>query len=265
MPTVDCPRGFVSTPGACPGDADVQCCTDPAHTCDAKAAPLPNDDIPGGLAEAPFDPTCPAGMIGIDDFCIDRYEASLVVVDDDGDVIGSHSPYIHPTGNVRAVSISGAVPQGYIDGDTAADACMAAGKRLCTDDEWRRACGGPDATLYPWGDDAVPGACNDARDRHPAVEYFGSADPEVFSMLGHPCILQVPDGIETTGGHPACVTAEGVFDMVGNLHEWTADPAGTFRGGFFVDTQLNGPGCSYATVAHDTAHWDYSTGFRCCA
>jgi hypothetical protein len=52
---------------------------------------------------------------------------------------------------------------------------------------------------------------------------------------------------------------------VGNLHEWTADPAGTFRGGFYVDTKLNGPGCLYATTAHDSSHWDYSTGFRCCA
>ena len=52
---------------------------------------------------------------------------------------------------------------------------------------------------------------------------------------------------------------------MGNLHEWTADPSGTFRGGFYVDTTINGPGCLYATTAHDTGHWDYSTGFRCCA
>ena len=53
--------------------------------------------------------------------------------------------------------------------------------------------------------------------------------------------------------------------MMGNLHEWTADPDGTFRGGFYVDTVINGPGCLYATTAHATSHWDYSTGFRCCA
>ena len=43
------------------------------------------------------------------------------------------------------------------------------------------------------------------------------------------------------------------------------DPAGTFRGGFFVDTQLNGNGCLYVTTVHDTTYADYSTGFRCCA
>ena len=44
-----------------------------------------------------------------------------------------------------------------------------------------------------------------------------------------------------------------------------ADPAGTFRGGFYVDTVRNGDGCLYRTTAHDRGHWDYSTGFRCCA
>ena len=42
-------------------------------------------------------------------------------------------------------------------------------------------------------------------------------------------------------------------------------PEGTFRGGFYVDTMINGPGCLYATTAHNVYHWDYSTGFRCCA
>ena len=56
-----------------------------------------------------------------------------------------------------------------------------------------------------------------------------------------------------------------MLDMMGNLHEWTANPAGTFRGGFYVDTTVNGEGCLYDTTAHDVLHWDYSTGFRCCA
>ena len=71
--------------------------------------------------------------------------------------------------------------------------------------------------------------------------------------------------LDLTGENDGCVTPEGVFDLMGNLHEWTADPAGTFRGGFYVDTVRNGPGCLYRTTAHNTEHWDYSTGFRCCA
>jgi formylglycine-generating enzyme len=262
LPSAACPDGLTRTAGLCPGDADVQCCSDPTLACDPEAMPLPNE----GLLEQSFDPSCPDGMVPVASFCIDRHEAALVRVADDGSVLGSFSPYWNPAGvRVRAVSIEGAVPQGYIDQVAAAAACDEAGKRLCDDDEWLRACQGAAGHTYPYGDDAMPGVCNDARARHPAIEYFGTSDASVWSQLGHPCILQIPDGVQTGGAHPGCRSDDGVLDMMGNLHEWTADPAGTFRGGFFVDTVLNGPGCHYATVAHDVAHWDYSTGFRCCA
>jgi formylglycine-generating enzyme len=166
---------------------------------------------------------------------------------------------------VRAVSVRWAVPQGYIDGDQAAEACLNAGKRLCTDGEWLRACQGPDAMTYPYGEEREPGVCNDHRGVHPAAEYFGTGEAWIFSHIDNACLNQLPESLEPTGARSECVTAEGAFDMMGNLHEWTADPAGTFRGGFYADTEKNGPGCLYATTAHNTQHWDYSTGFRCCA
>jgi formylglycine-generating enzyme required for sulfatase activity len=52
--------------------------------------------------------------------------------------------------------------------------------------------------------------------------------------------------------------------MVGNLHEWTAAVNGTFRGGYYLDTKINGEGCDYKTTAHEPNYHDYSTGFRCC-
>jgi len=231
---------------------------DAAGECDPEAMPQPNQ----GLAEAAGAGGCPPGMLPVADFCVDRYEASLVTADGGA----PWSPYWNPDGaEVRAVSIAGAVPQGYISGLQAADACAAAGKRLCSDAEWLRACRGPDDRVYPYGDTRIPGACNDARDQHPAIEYFGTSADWIWSMLGHPCINQLPDSLDRTGDNPDCESAEGPLDMMGNLHEWTADPAGTFRGGFYVDTMINGEGCLYATTAHNTAHWDYSTGFRCCA
>lgn len=259
LPTAACPADHDVTPGRCPGDADVQCCSDPSRACDETAMPVPDQ----GLVEISYDSRCPDGMIAIAEaYCIDRHEAALVRADGSG----SFSPFWNPGDTaVRAVSIAGAVPQGYIDADRAEAACNAAGKRLCSDDEWLRACQGAAMHTYPYGDTPIAGACNDARARHPAVEYFGSSDAWIWSELGNPCIGQVPDGLQVTGAHPACVSDDGALDMVGNLHEWTADPDGTFRGGFYVDTVLNGPGCLYATVAHDRTHWDYSTGFRCCA
>jgi sulfatase modifying factor 1 len=228
--------------------------------CDPDARPQPNV----GLVEAPGQGGCPAGMIQIPvtaPFCIDRYEAALVLATD-----GSPwSPYFNPgTTAVRAVSIAGAIPQAYVSSVQAAAACAAAGKRLCTDAEWLRACRGAPSTTYPYGDTRQPGVCNDARATNPVVEYFGSSDPSVFAMGGHPCIDQLPSSLAPTGGRAGCVTTDGAFDMMGNLNEWTADPAGTFRGGDYVNTMINGEGCLYLTTAHDTSFWDYSTGFRCC-
>ena len=249
--------GGVSIPGHCPGPARIQCCVHGAITCDPDAHVLPN----GGLSEAPGEGGCPGGMILVEAFCIDRFEASLVGLDD-----LPWSPYFNPGDTpVRAVSIEGAVPQGYISGVEATAACANAGKRLCTDAEWLRACQGPNGTTYPYGDLDEPGVCNDARAEHPAIEYFGTTDDWIWSELDNACLDQLPDSLDRAGASPGCVTAEGAFDMMGNLHEWTADPEGTFRGGYYVDTVLNGPGCLYATTAHTTSHWDYSTGFRCCA
>jgi hypothetical protein len=226
-------------------------------TCDPEAHILPN----GGLVELPGESGCPAGMVRVEGFCVDRYEASLETLDG-----LPWSPYFNPAGvTVRAVSMEGAVPQAFVSGKQAKAACENAGKRLCTDAEWLRACRGPDGSTYPFGNAAAPGTCNDARAEHPAIEYYGTTESWIWSELDNACLDQLADSLDRTGQNAGCVTAEGAFDMMGNLHEWTADPDGTFRGGFFVDTVVNGPGCLYKTTAHTTTYWDYSTGFRCCA
>ena len=261
MPAYECRAiaGHAAKPGHCVGPRFVQCCTPfGSSLCDPAAVRQPNE---GNTTEAPGEGGCPRGMLRVAGFCVDRYEASLVRGDG-----APWSPYQNPGHTpVRAVSVRWAVPQGYIDGDQAAEACLNAGKRLCTDGEWLRACQGPDEATYPYGDERQPGVCNDHRALHPAVEYFGTGEAWIFSRIDNACLNQLPESLEPTGARAECVTAEGAFDMMGNLHEWTADPAGTFRGGFYADTEKNGPGCLYATTAHNTQHWDYSTGFRCCA
>ena len=251
------------TPGFCPGLANIQCCTARPPTpvvCDPMDHPLPNFE----LEEALGSDGCPPGMVRAGLYCIDQFEAALVEVFDDGTTT-SWSPYHNPgERRVRAVSLADAVPQGYISGRQAGRACAEAGKRLCTDEEWLLACRGDEDRTYPYGADRQPGVCNDARAVHPAVELFPN-DPNPFARIQDACINQLPDSLARTGAHPACVTPEGIYDLMGNLHEWTADPDGTFRGGFYVDTVVNGPGCLYRTTAHNVDHWDYSTGFRCCA
>lgn len=261
----DCTGDRTSTPGFCPGPSGVQCCTRTTNpsgsTCDPAKRPQPNQ----GLKEAPGQGGCSAGMVRVGTFCIDQYEAALVEVLSNG-TTRPWSPYFNPgSTKVKAVSIRGAVPQGYINGVQAAAACKAAGKRLCTDQEWLRACQGTSKQTYPYGPTRQPGVCNDARSKHPAVEYFKSSASWVFSKIQHQCLNQLSQSLAKTGANNGCVTSEKVYDMMGNLHEWTANPTGIFRGGFYVDTYRNGNGCLYRTTAHNTQHWDYSTGFRCCA
>ena len=94
-------------------------------------------------------------------------------------------------------------------------------------------------------------------------------EPSVWTQLNDPRLGQVEGALSKTGSHDACVNDYGVFDMVGNLHEWVkgtpSAPNGTFAGGYYLDTALNGDGCMYRTTAHAHDYHDYSTGFRCCA
>jgi hypothetical protein len=112
------------------------CLTNPIPACQAGDAP----DVNGAPTPPPGLGGCPAGMARVAGFCIDRWEAALVGADGRG-----WSPYKNPgTAAVVAVSAPGLVPQGYVNQTQATAACAAAGKRLCTDTEWLRACQGAD-------------------------------------------------------------------------------------------------------------------------
>jgi formylglycine-generating enzyme required for sulfatase activity len=84
------------------------------------------------------------------------------------------------------------------------------------------------------------------------------------SWMNDPRLHELPRTLSATGNFAACTNELGVFDMVGNLHEWLADSSGVFAGGYFMDTFQNGEGCEYRTRAHGFGYHDYSTGFRCC-
>jgi formylglycine-generating enzyme required for sulfatase activity len=202
-------------------------------------------------------------------FCIDPYEGSLVVKSADG-TTRPQSPYHVPLlqdGIVYlAQSRAGVVPQGYVSAQTAASACRAVGKRLCQAVEWRAACGGSEGTAFPYGPLRIPGKCKETGTKsmmqlHADTLARGWGRAE----LNDPRNNQLSGSVARTGSFPECVNDYGVYDMVGNLHEWTADPNGTFQGGYWLDTSQHGEGCAYRTIAHASDYHDYSTGFRCCA
>jgi sulfatase modifying factor 1 len=218
--------------------------------------------------------SCPPGMVAVGRaYCIDVYEASLVEIASDGSERAWPYYQTLPGGVVvRAVSSPGVFPQGYISGAQARVACERSGKRLCRADEWKNACMGPRKTTFPYGNARVAGRCND-NGRSPMRFFNPGLDgtSEHRWMWGHagnmidPRLNQLAGTLTHTGERAGCTNGYGVFDMVGNLHEWVDDPKGTFQGGYYLDTHLNGDGCNYRTTAHPFTHYDYSTGFRCCA
>ena len=252
------------------GDAGLDARTD-ARAMDARAMDARGDVGLDARTDAPLGDgrTCPADMVLVAGrVCVDRYEAALVEVLADG-TTRDWSPYlVVPAGRrVRAVSRANVVPQGYISGQQSANACMEAGKRLCTRDEWLAACRGPALRIYPYGNSFVAGACNVGRPVHPLISFYGRSDPSIYTYanMNNPGINQQPDSLARTGQYDRCVSQDGLFDMYGNLHEWIVEPDGTFKGGFYADTNSNGAGCLYTTTAHGFTYHDYSTGFRCCA
>jgi hypothetical protein len=256
---------------------------------------LGGDRAPPSLV--PRSSACPADMVDVAGrFCIDRHEASLV----DAALGRGISPYFParqadvalafsmfqsiavktadapalPTPpefelaesfTVRATSRALVVPNGYLSGPVASEACRAAGKRLCTHAEWTVACRGERNRRFPYGDEYQDGACNVFREAHPASVLHGDAsihhlDPRLNLVRG-------PRGplLRRTGESPRCRSewaTDGVFDMVGNLDEWVEDPEGTFVGGFYARGTRDG--CDAKIESHPFDYFDYSLGVRCC-
>jgi len=214
---------------------------------------------------------CPAEMAQVEGFCIDRYEIHL----EDKTTGAIHHYFNRPPismANLAAVSGAGVFPQGYMSQEMAAKACANAGKRLCTLDEWRRACRGRDGNAFPYGASAQEGACNvNKRSPHILDKHFPDV-PHLKRTGGHfndPALLQDPDYLAKTGGFATCMTPEGVYDLDGNLSEWVSDTVmkgaaahGTFAGDAFSGFGMQG--CARSTDAHSSGYHDYSMGTRCC-
>jgi formylglycine-generating enzyme required for sulfatase activity len=148
--------------------------------------------------------------------------------------------------------------------------CAQHGKRLCYDDEWVRACGGPRSHRFPYGDAHREGACND--DRPWIVVSWGTLAkwPDDAAVAEATRLFQA----DMSGARAECVSDEGVFDMTGNVAEWVRrrGPAprpgyehvlkGCYWAGCFKDPQ---PSCAFTNRAHPGAFRTYEAGFRCCS
>ena len=195
---------------------------------------------PGGSGSG----SCPAGMIAIEGFCIDKYEAP---------------------------NIPGAKPLAAQTALEAESQCSAQGKRLCTENEWTRACSGPQGLPYPYGNTWEMGRCND--DAGKRIGPAGNIDWVTLNGTNKDAAMTYAETLNKSlpsGAKEACVSPEGVYDLMGNVTEWTRSNPGrqwphVMKGGFWYGAYKTwGPTCSFVNPAHNDTFRSYEAGFRCC-
>jgi formylglycine-generating enzyme required for sulfatase activity len=217
-------------------------------------APLPRSEVPRAeelaASSAPAEPTppaiagngCPEDMVAVAGFCMDRYEAP----NEKGEL-----PF--------------ALQTAY-DGEAW---CVERHKRLCSETEWVRACEGPQRRRYPYGDEYREDVCNDDR-TWVVVRWKVLAKWPGDAALEEAARLFQGD---MSGARSECVSAEGVYDLTGNVAEWVrrSGPSprtgydhvlkGCFWAGCFKDPR---PSCTFTNGVHPGSFRTYEAGFRCC-
>ena len=124
-------------------------------------------------------------------------------------------------------------------------ACEVVGKRLCSEDEWVKACGGVLGWLRPYGDMHVVGLCH--------------ADLDEGRY----------DEVRPAGQTPTCRSPYGTFDQEGNVSEWVegrrveGHPDRWVLGGTMWPG-VYGSGCQARHAHPQLAPVAGDDGFRCC-
>jgi hypothetical protein len=157
----------------------------------------------------------------------------------------------------------GAYPVIAVTWYEAGSLCEAHGERLCTEDEWTFACEGEEALPYPYGYVRDASACVIDRPwrvfdgRHLAMRDSPVAVAEIdYTWQG-----------EASGARADCRSPFGVYDMTGNVDEWTRSVRregyrSIFKGGYWGPVRTR---CRASTRAHNEEFYYYQQGFRCCA
>jgi len=151
----------------------------------------------------------PAHKTFIDAFYMDKNEVSNEQYARFAQSAGKPAPWYWPGGKVPKGDEKKPVHDvTWFEADAY---CKAAGKRLPTEAEWERAVrGGLDRKKFAWGDNA-PGLGGNDPDAAPG----GPAERTKQAHVGFPF------GTAEVGSYPA--NGFGLFDMVGNVWEWTND------------------------------------------
>jgi eukaryotic-like serine/threonine-protein kinase len=165
-----------------------------------------------GVTAADRQHEIPANMVKIGNFYIDQYEFPNKI---------------------------GELPVTNVTWYEAKALCASVGKRLCSPEEWTRACRGPQGLRYPYGQEYNGSLCN--------------SESEVDAPL------RIGDAPKT------CVSGYGVYDLNGNVWEWVGrspDEEISVRGGAWSSESC--AECALKLWVHAPNTKSDRGGLRCC-
>jgi formylglycine-generating enzyme required for sulfatase activity len=150
----------------------------------------------------------PIQAVGLDAYYIDKYPVTNAEY---GEFIAAtnHLPPRHWDGSAYPKSLAHH-PVVYVSWHDAQAYAQWAGKRLTTETEWEKAARGVDGRIYPWGNKFDSSKCS------LSIMQRSIFDQRVGSSA--PIVSTAPVGGSSAGASPY-----GVFDMAGNVWEWTSD------------------------------------------
>ena len=151
----------------------------------------------------------PANNVYLDAFYIDKHEVTNAEYVRFVKATGVRAPWHWPEGQILKGEEK--FPVFNVSWYEASDYCQWAGKRLPTEAEWEKAArGGLDRQRYSWGDDDV-----DTSERYrleqSSVRVSGNPVPAAIGLSG-----PKPVGSYAPNGY-------GIYDIIGNVMEWTSD------------------------------------------
>jgi formylglycine-generating enzyme required for sulfatase activity len=159
-----------------------------------------------------YPPEFPRRRVYLDGFEIDKYEVTTVQFLKF--VLATDRPPLldwrYEGGNFQ--ESMAAHPVMHVSWDDADAYCKWAGKRLPTSAEWEKAARGDDGRLYPWGNQ-LPGP---SRANFGRTGLSGPVRDRPERLLLYPPIISV-------NKYENAVSPYGVYQMSGNVAEWTAD------------------------------------------
>ena len=130
-------------------------------------------------------------------------------------------------------------PRDMVSHEEAVSLCEQAGKHLCTIEEWQAACRGKDKTRYSYGDSYKQNKCNTNT-----------------------------KAVKRSGRKEQCRSWWGMYDMNGNLWEWTSSTSKDHPNMFLVAggawNTNNGSQCTESKFSFYPQNQYPSVGFRCC-